>query len=57
MMHEVADICRPDSYWNNAYPGTGADAPSRSQNKEEGGEKTEGWEIMYVRLRGSARKE
>jgi len=47
LMEEAAEICRPDNYWCNAEPGTGRKQP-------EGGVADEGWEIMYVRLRGTA---
>jgi hypothetical protein len=41
-MEEVQEIVRPDCYWRD--------------DQDEGGEgRAEGWELMYVRLRGSAR--
>jgi hypothetical protein len=47
---EVEDVCRVDMYWNDAYPGMG-----EGESAEEQGE--DGWEMMYVRLRGVARYE
>lgn len=47
MMKETADICRPDTYWSSASPGSGSKPRTGSDYKE-------GWEIMYVRLRGVA---
>ncbi|TXT04927.1 hypothetical protein VHUM_04010 [Vanrija humicola] len=46
LMQEVADICRPDSYWNDAAPGDATNAANTAGK--------DGWEIMYVRLRGIA---
>jgi hypothetical protein len=47
MMEEVAEICRPDAYWHTAAPGAGT-KPEQNAAGEEG------WEIMYVRIRGVA---
>jgi hypothetical protein len=47
ILNEVQEVCRPDAYWNDERPGMGS----------EGGAGKEGWEIMYVRLRGTARWE
>lgn len=53
-MQQVEDICKPDMYWNTAHPGVGVSASSSGVNN--GHEKDEeGWELMYVRLRGKAR--
>lgn len=48
-MNEVQEICRIDNYWNDSTPGSGI----KSGAEEEG---QAGWEIMYVRLRGTASK-
>jgi hypothetical protein len=53
LIHEVQEICRPDNYWNDAYPGSGVASGS---GREDGKTAKDGWEIMYVRLRGSATK-
>ncbi|KAK4684004.1 hypothetical protein P7C73_g6201, partial [Tremellales sp. Uapishka_1] len=45
LLNEVQEYCRPSSYWSTANPGCGTKGA-------EGGE--DGWEIMYVRLRGVA---
>lgn len=48
VMKEVEAIVAPDCYWSDEQPGTA----------ELGGGKLgeSGWELMYVRLRGTARK-
>lgn len=46
MMKEVAEICRPDAYWCTAMPGAGEKPPASATSYEEG------WEVMYVRIRG-----
>ena len=51
LMNEVQELCRPDSYWNDSHPGTGVPCPGGAS---EGAK--DGWEIMYVRLRGTAVK-
>ena len=51
LMNEVQELCRPDSYWNDSHPGTGVPG---SGGASEGAQ--DGWEIMYVRLRGTAVK-
>jgi hypothetical protein len=48
ILDEVQEACRPDAYWNDASPGMGS---------QKGASGKEGWEIMYVRLRGTARWE
>jgi hypothetical protein len=53
LLNEVQEICRPDNYWNDSYPGSGA---AGAGSEKSGGEAKEGWEIMYVRLRGTASK-
>jgi hypothetical protein len=47
IMLEVSDLARPDAYWCSAAPGSGAKVPLAPSDEE-------GWEIMYVRLRGTA---
>lgn len=44
-MKEVEDLVRPDCYWSDDAPGAGAGG---------GGKGESGWELMYVRLRGTA---
>ena len=51
LIHEVQEICRPDNYWNDSYPGSGASGRSSADDAAK-----DGWEIMYVRLRGTATK-
>lgn len=46
ILKEVEDVSRVDMYWNDGHPGMG-------EGDVEKGE--EGWELMYVRLRGVAR--
>jgi hypothetical protein len=50
MMEETAEICRPDAYWCSTAPGAG-----RKLDDDRPAE--EGWEVMYVRIRGVATKE
>lgn len=45
VMNEVQEMCRVDSYW--------LDGPEVDSSDNQGGAK-EGWEVMYVRLRGLA---
>lgn len=47
MMEEVAEICRPDAYWCSATPGEGRKPTTEAAYNE-------GWELMYVRIRGQA---
>ncbi|WVO13035.1 hypothetical protein L204_100644 [Cryptococcus depauperatus] len=47
IMDEVVDMCRIDNYWSTSNPWMGV----KSETMKE-----DGWEIMYVRLRGTARK-
>ncbi|WVQ85734.1 hypothetical protein IAT38_007901 [Cryptococcus sp. DSM 104549] len=47
IMHETAELSRVDAYWSDENVGMGV--PGKA-----GGE--EGWEVMYVRLRGVAHK-
>lgn len=54
LMDEVQEICRPDGYWNDSHPGSGV--PGSDVTTPTSGEIKEGWEIMYVRLRGTATK-
>ncbi|EIW73104.1 hypothetical protein TREMEDRAFT_26852 [Tremella mesenterica DSM 1558] len=46
LMEEIQEDCRVDCYWSSSSPGIGI------KSDQEKGEKKEGWEIMYVRLRG-----
>lgn len=46
LMKEVQELCRPDAYWSVETPGRGMISTDS---------KSDGWEIMYVRLRGMAR--
>jgi len=46
ILNEVEDICRVDMYWNDGHPGMGEGDVKKGE---------EGWELMYVRLRGVAR--
>ena len=59
ILQQVQDLCRPGCYWNDKYVGHGRkadeDAAVASGEREWG--KTEGWSLMYVRLRGLAIKE
>ena len=48
IMQEVEDVCKVDMYWNTSHPGMGEPIEA-GENKGE-----EGWELMYVRLRGKA---
>ncbi|ORY32189.1 S-adenosyl-L-methionine-dependent methyltransferase [Naematelia encephala] len=48
LLIEVADICRPDAFWSDDNPGEGVVAA-------EAGSGAQGWQVMYVRLRGVAR--
>lgn len=47
MMQEVVESCRPDNYWCDALPGLGMKPSSADEGNE-------GWNVHYVRLRGSA---
>ena len=49
ILKEVEDVCRVDMYWNDAHPGMG------EGQVKDGPRGEEGWELMYVRLRGIAR--
>lgn len=51
LMYRVQEIARVDNYWNNSTPGSGVKGAQGVVGKGE-----EGWEIMYVRLRGTATK-
>lgn len=51
MMEEVSELTRPDAYWCDAAPGSGILAPQAC-----GEDCASGWEMMYVRLRGTAFK-
>ena len=53
LIDEVQEMCRPDNYWNDSYPGLGV---SSEASKESNAAAKDGWEIMYVRLRGTATK-
>jgi hypothetical protein len=44
IMEEVQEMCRVDSYWRDEEDGEAG----------EGGKAKEGWQVMYVRLRGVA---
>jgi len=48
ILDEVAEICRIDCFWSMDNPGMGVAPPGQTANDEQG------WEIMYVRLRGVA---
>ncbi|KAK6907680.1 hypothetical protein L486_05596 [Kwoniella mangroviensis CBS 10435] len=50
VLDDVVEKCRVDNYWSDSNPGIGVQPTSK---EAEGGE---GWEIMYVRLRGWATK-
>ncbi|WWD18228.1 hypothetical protein CI109_102678 [Kwoniella shandongensis] len=50
LISQVEELCRIDNYWSEENPGAGI-APSETPKKGE-----EGWEVMYVRLRGVAFK-
>ncbi|OCF31841.1 hypothetical protein I317_03344 [Kwoniella heveanensis CBS 569] len=71
ILDDVVEICKVDNYWSEDIPGNGnedgmnvkgkgepgpgkSSASGSGQGKEK--EKKEGWEVMYVRLRGSAIK-
>jgi hypothetical protein len=49
LMAEVEEICRPDCYWSDSNPGMGLKVDGRVSGEDDG------WEVMYVRLRGKAR--
>lgn len=51
IIQEVEDLCKVDMYWNMSHPGMGVSADSADTASGEG---LEGWEVMYVRLRGKA---
>ncbi|KAK8865596.1 hypothetical protein IAR55_000740 [Kwoniella newhampshirensis] len=53
IMDQVSEICRVDNYWSDENPGVGV--TSQGQEKQVG-KGQEGWEVMYVRLRGVALK-
>ncbi|ODO12094.1 hypothetical protein I350_00880 [Cryptococcus amylolentus CBS 6273] len=48
IMQEVAEIARVDNYWSVENPGMGVKGQEGQEAQEEG------WEVMYVRLRGVA---
>ncbi|WWC68332.1 uncharacterized protein I206_102257 [Kwoniella pini CBS 10737] len=48
ILNQVVEICRIDNYWSNENPGIGIKSINNLSKDEEG------WEVMYVRLRGSA---
>lgn len=50
IMKEVEDLCKVDMYWSMSHPGMGV------TQRHTGDEVTQedGWELMYVRLRGKA---
>ncbi|WWC88195.1 uncharacterized protein L201_003100 [Kwoniella dendrophila CBS 6074] len=50
ILDQVVEICRPDNYWSNVTPGIGVKSDTEMQKGEEG------WQVMYVRLRGLAIK-
>lgn len=50
IMKDVEDLCKVDMYWSTSHPGMGVATDSGAQKKPE----EEGWELMYVRLRGKA---
>ncbi|RXK37359.1 hypothetical protein M231_05346 [Tremella mesenterica] len=56
LMEEIQEDCRVDCYWSSSSPGIGIKSDVLTEGeikeKQEKGEKKEGWEIMYVRLRG-----
>jgi hypothetical protein len=52
LMLEVEEMCRPDNYWSNATPGIGIKGDAAKGVK--GADPQDGWEMMYVRLRGTA---
>ncbi|WVF70976.1 hypothetical protein IAT40_005772 [Kwoniella sp. CBS 6097] len=71
ILDDVVDICKVDNYWSVDVPGIGVEVEverskegDRNENRNVNGarkdgaqgEKQEGWEVMYVRLRGSAIK-
>ena len=57
ILHQVQDICRPALYWNASRLAMGRKAEEQAAARgERGWGKTEGWSVMYVRLRGLAIK-
>lgn len=54
IIEEVEEICRVDMYWNNAHPGMGVTSSRTATGSDGSAEGQEGWEVMYVRLRGKA---
>jgi len=52
LMDEVQELCRPDSYWNDSHPGSGVTGPDTNIAADA----KDGWEVAYVRLRGTATK-
>ena len=53
-MKEVADMCRPDAYWSIETPGMGDEPAEKDSATRRVSSPSEGWWIMYVRLRGVA---
>ncbi|WVQ96963.1 hypothetical protein IAU59_004072 [Kwoniella sp. CBS 9459] len=59
ILDDVVEICRVDSYWSDDVPGIGVGVGKESKDGDEAGaeaKREEGWQVMYVRLRGSAIK-
>ncbi|WVW80478.1 hypothetical protein I302_102460 [Kwoniella bestiolae CBS 10118] len=50
VLDDVVERCRVDNYWSTHNPGIGIEPTSSSSGGEEG------WEVMYIRLRGWATK-
>jgi hypothetical protein len=67
-MREIVDMCKIDCFWSDldpVYGSKGSEGLSRSgepgegdkgEGKSKGQEEEEGWNLMYVRLRGLAVK-
>jgi len=53
-LSEVEEMCRPDAYWSLDNPGMGMKPDEGIGALQESS--TYGWEIMYVRLRGIAKR-
>ncbi|ORX35448.1 S-adenosyl-L-methionine-dependent methyltransferase [Kockovaella imperatae] len=60
LLEQVQDICRPSCYWKLDSPGQGRAKDEQAAISAGAGErgwgKTEGWSLMYIRLRGLATK-
>ena len=54
LMKEVEVICRPDAYWSLETPGMGIKPTEEDSATKRTSSSLQGWEVMYVRLRGVA---